>query len=254
MAILDELVLPRGVIFGNVSEPLQDIYEVSTVANYQLGTKLEYGDGRVFRYSKAGGAIGAALMSQQAAVVAELTEVAQTGHAQAAGAVDINVLIATGATLVDNELAGGTLFVNQGGAIGDVYKIVASKIRSTDTILDLKLETAIRNAIVATDEISIIPNRQSNVVVAPTTTTGVMAGVALVAVADNEFFWAQVRGPAPVIVDTGETVVIGNSVGLPATSSVAGACGVRVTLEQSWGSVMAVGAAAEPALIDLALE
>lgn len=256
MAILGELVLNKGIIFGDNAEPEQDIYSVSTTANYLLGTQLVYGDGRRFRYSKAGGAITSAHMTQQAVVETKLTEITQTGHAQVAGATDINILITTGATLVDDELAGGWFFVNQGtaAALGDIYKIVASKIRATDTILDLKLETGIRTAIAATDETSVIPNRQSNVVVYPTAATGAAAGVALVTVSDDEFFWAQTGGCAPLIVDTAETVVIGDSVGSPATSSVAGACGVRVTLEGSWGNVMAVGAAAEPALVYLHLD
>jgi len=256
MAILDELVLNKGVIFGDNAEPLTDIYGVSATAKYLLGTKLIFGDGREFRYSRAGGAIGKALMSQQAVVDTKLTEIVQTGHAQAVGATDINVLITTGATLVDDELAGGFLFFNQsttGDTLGDIYKIVASKLRATDTILDLKLETPIRNLVDVDNEMSIIPNRQSNVVVYPTAATGAASGVALVDVADNEYFWAQVTGPAPIIVDTAETVILGDSVGSAAATAVAGTCGVRVTLEGIWGNVMAVGLAAEPALINVKL-
>jgi hypothetical protein len=253
MAILEALTFNDGVIFGDHAIPDQSIYAASETQQYEVGTKLVYGDGREFRYTRAGGAIGAAKMTQQAAVDTKLTEIAQTGNAQSVGDVDITVLITTGATLVDDELAGGVLFVNQGTALGDIYKIVASELQSTDTLLNLKLETPIRNAIVVTDEISIIPNRQSNVIMYPTTGTGAAAGAALVQIADNEYFWAQTVGVAPIIVDTAETVVIGDSVGSPAAAAVAGACGVRATLEGIWGNVMAVGAAAEPALINVKL-
>ena len=244
------------IINGSLGEPYQSIYEVASTQQYQVGTKLEYGDGRIFRYSRAGGAIGNALMSQQAVVETKLVAIAQTAHPQSVGATEITVLITTGATLVDDELAGGFLNVNKGAAtaLGDIYKIKSSKIQATDTLLDLVLETPIRNAIVATDEITIVPAKQSNVVVFPTTQTGAANGVALTDVADNEYFWAQTAGAAPVIVDTSETVVIGDTVGAPAAMAVAGACGVRVTLKPSWGTVMIVAAAAEPAIVDLDLE
>ena len=245
------------IINGSLGEPQTDIYSTTTDQEFAVGTKLEYGDGRIFRYSRSGAAaIGAALMSQQAVVETKLVAIAQTAHPQAVGATNITVLITTGATLVDDELAGGYLNVNKGAAtaLGDIYKIKHSKLQSTDTLLDLELETPIRNAIVATDEITIVPAKQSNVVVFPTTQTGAANGVALVDVAADEYFWAQTAGPAPCIVDTGETVVIGDTVGAPAAMAVAGACGVRVTLKPSWGTVMIVAAAAEPAIIDLDLE
>jgi hypothetical protein len=244
------------IINGSLGEPQVDIYTADESQAYEVGTKLEYGDGRVFRYSRAGGVIGAALMSQQAVVETKLVAVAQTAHPQVVGATEITVLITTGATLVDDELAGGFFNVNKGAAsaLGDIYKIKSSKLQATDTLLDLVLETPIRNAIVATDEITIVPAKQSNVVVFPTTQTGAANGAALIDVADNEYFWAQTAGPAPVIVDTSETVAIGDTVGAPAAMAVAGACGVRVTLKPSWGTVMIVAAAAEPAIVDLDLE
>jgi hypothetical protein len=78
--------------------------------------------------------------------------------------------------------------------------------------------------------------------------------VPLIGVTIAYYYWSQTVGPAPVIVDTGETIVVGQPVGLPATSAVPGACGVNVTITTRWGRVMFVAAAAEAALIDLQLE
>jgi hypothetical protein len=252
-----------GIIYGDVSEPLQSIYETSATQKYALGTKLVYGDGRVFRYAKNGGtALTKGLMTQSEAQDSKMHEIAQTGHAQLEGATDITALITTGSGLTDNELAEGFLCFNKVDHLAGIYKIVASKLQSTDTLLDLKLETPLREAVLATAEISIIKNRYADVIVVPTTgLTAAVAGVPLVDVAINYYCWLQTGGSAPMIVDTGETVVIGLPIGWPATCAVAGAVGpiaISGNAENMpvfpWGICQSVGAAAEPAFVFLMLD
>ena len=144
--------------------------------------------------------------------------------------------------------------------LGDIYGIVASKLQSTDTLRDLKLSTPWRNAMLATGEISLNYNAFFKTVVHPTTTaTAPVAGVPLCPVAIGYYYWSQVKGPAPVMVDTGDTIEIGSYVGCPRTNAVAGACGpvTTVTTEQLrtvWGRAMSIAAADEPALINLCIE
>ena len=245
----------QGMIFGPGSEPKQGIFEESATQEHRLGARFIDGD-RIFRYAKnAAVGLSKALMTQTQVVDTDTHEIIQTGHTWAVNDISGTMLITTGGTWVDNEFVDGYFFGNQvASAIGDSYRVLASEITSDDTILKLELETPIRNAVLATTEMSLIPNRFYDVVVFPTTKTGYAAGVPLIDVTASYYFWAQTGGPAPVIVDTGETVVIGDTVSLPDTSSVAGACGVRLTLEQSWGNVLLVGAAAEPALVNLNID
>lgn len=254
MAILNELVLGSpGRINGDLSEPEQNIYTTSTTQNHLVGTLLEYEDGRRFRYAKANGALTKALMTQTAVVETKFVAIAQTGHAQVAGAVDINVLVTTGSARAENDLVGGYIVATKVNDIGGMYKIVASKLRSTDTILDLKLEHGLAVAWAATTEIIIAPNKWQDVVVFPTTATGQATGVPLVAVADNEFFWSQTAGPAPYVASTTNALVIGSDAGPPA--AVAGSCLLNTTLVQRWGKIEVLATAdAEAGIINLSLE
>ncbi len=245
-----------GILGGGVP---QDTYATSATQNYQLGTIRETTDGRRFRYARAGaGAITRALMQETAVADTKFIDITQTGHAQVVGATAITVLVTTGSAVALNYFAGGKMLVTTGTNAGDIYDIVSSVIESTDTKLDLVLATPLRNAIAATDKVTILPNRwQATVVMPVTTATAAAAGVPLVDVAATYFYWAQTRGPAPLIVDTGDTLVLGGKAGIPATNAVAGACGTATATAYAfpvYGTVRWIAAAGEPALINLELE
>lgn len=250
----------QGTIFGPGAEPKQSVYEQSATQQHRLGAKFIDGD-RIFRYAYNGGtALSKALMTQSEATTGgtlELTsfkEIVQTGHTWSVGDISGTMLVTTGSAAPLNCFADGYLMANKVAAVGDIYRVLASKLQSTDTILDLELETPIRTAISATTELTLTPNRWWGTIVFPTAHTGYATGVPLIDVTANYYYWAQTGGPAPLIVDTAETVVIGDTVGNAAATAVPGACGVRVTLEQAWGNVLQVGAAAEPALVNLTID
>jgi len=259
MAVLDELVLPRGVIFGDNAEPEQSIYTTSATANYQLGTSLIYGSGRRFRYARAGATnLSKCRMMTSEAHEADVTEIVQTGYAFATGKTDITMLVVTGAVgsiVAENELVGGLFFCNKVSGVGDVYEIIASKRRSTDTILDLKLKTGLRTAIAATTECSVKPSIYSNTIVAATTITGCPCGVPLVDVTAEYYYWSQVGGSCPIIVDAGDTVVVGEPAGKAGTNGDAGSVGVVANdgTDAIYGLVEWIGVADEPAIINLNL-
>ncbi len=250
-----------GATFGTIlgGGVAQDTFATSATQNYPLGTIRETTDGRRFRYARAGvGAITRALMQQTAVADTKFIDITQTAHAQIVGATAITVLCTTGSAVAANYFAGGKLIVTTGTNLGDVYDIVSSVLESTDTLLDLVLKTPLRNAIAATDKITVLPNRwQATVVVPVTTATAGPAGVPLVDVAATYYYWAQTRGPAPLIVDTGDTLVLGGRAGIPATNAVAGACGNATATAYAfptYGTVRWIAAAAEPAIVDLDLE
>jgi hypothetical protein len=245
-----------STLFGPTASAKQGVYEESETQNFALGTKWVYGDGRTFRYAKNGAvALGKALMTQTQVVETKLIEIAQTAHTQVVGAEDVTLLVTTASAVVGDSLVGGTLWFNKVSNMGESYRIIASALRpGTDTLLDLKLETPIRAAVLAASEASVCPNPWYKVVVFPTTTTGSATGVPLIAVTAGYFFWAQTGGDCPIYVDTGETAVIGNLAGPPAGYTVPGAAGVWVTVKQLWGTWRTVNAADEVGLVDLWLD
>lgn len=263
-ALLPERLLRNGLIDGFDGDLIsggllvggteQSILEESATQNYVLGSVKRDRYGRKFRYCLNGAvALVAGYMTQGPAVVANYTEEVQTGYANAIASVAGNVLITAGATPAADLFKDGWMLVNKGAGIGQNRRILTSG--SHATIIALTWEGGLEVATTATSEISLIQSPYKASIVMPVTTpTNIPTGVPLIGVTIAYYYWSQTAGPAPVIVDTGETVVIGQPVGLPATSAVPGACGVNVTITTRWGKVMFVAAAAEPALVNLTLE
>lgn len=231
-----------------------NIYTPHAEQKFMLGCILDFDDGRQFRYCKAGGTLSIALMNQQPAKTTNWFEQVQTGTTvPTVGDKEVKVIFgATNPT--KNQWAEGWLLVNKGTGMGQLLKIKSNPAGNDVTIV---LAEPVKTAWADTSEISIILNPYVDVIVVPNGgITGAVRGVNITAVTDNYFFWAQTKGAAPLIVDTSETIVIGEPVGRPGTHDVDGACGVVANdgTDAVWGTVMHVGAAAEPAIVDLSLE
>jgi hypothetical protein len=245
--------------------PRQGIYEQSATQNDHIGTKLVFPDGRVFRYAQCGAvAITRNLMQQGPDPAAagspsssKFLSITQTGYPQVAGDTDITVLVTTGSAVPDNAFAGGFVQFTT-GTNKDTYRVLASKLDATDTELHLLLDSPIRNAIAATAKMTVTPPRWYKTIVTPVTTaTEAAAGVPLIDVTISYYYWAQTKGPCPMTVDTGDTLVIGGMAGIPATNAVAGTCGNATATGYAfpvYGRVLAISAADETALIDLLLD
>jgi hypothetical protein len=235
--------------------PFNSVYAQSATQEFALGARLELWDGRKFRYAKAGAsALSKGKMTQSVAPTANHTNVALTGSSAAIGDTTIAIASALSTALVLNEYAEGWLIINDATGEGQVYQIKGNDAGTTGNIY---LYEGIKTALVATSEFTLVRNRFASVIVFPTTATSTPAGVPLIDVTATYYFWSQVAGPAPLLVDTGDTVVIGNPVGEPATHADAGSCGVvdaSMATAKPWGRCMVVEAATEYALIDLTLE
>lgn len=269
MAILNKPLFQAGILNGEITEPYQSIYEESETQNWMLGTKLEFPtQGRVFRYAKAGGtALVQARMCQSGiTAVAYFSVIPQTGYARTVGDKDITVLVVTGAIAgtatgyAENAFSGGWLNCNKvsPAVLGDIYYILASKM-ADETHLDLKLATPWRNAMLETGEVTLTCSKfYGTLVFAAFAETAPACGVPLCPVTADYFYWSQVKGPAPLIVDNGETLIIGEMVGCPTTLGDPGEAGEFVVASaaahQPWGVCMEVATADEPGLVDLNLE
>jgi hypothetical protein len=245
MAILVAPTFERGTIFGDVSQPKQGIYEQDVAQQYAIGTmyRLNDGSGRIFRYAKNGGTLLAKnLMNsaedQDAKLVAETQST--SGTSVEVDDTQITVDITTGISLSEDELAGGTVFVESATAIGDDHHILASKLQSTDTLLDLLIRDPIRTAWAADTVITLMKSPWMETDVFPTTAVGKAAGVNKIAVTASYFYWAQTGGPCSMLVDNGDTLVKGEPAGAPGSAGAAGEVGnVNADgTDQIWGVTM----------------
>jgi hypothetical protein len=254
---------PRNKILLAPGARMDSLFTPTSAQKHALGRIMEADDGtgRAWRYCLNGGvALTRAFMGQSEAPSANGLEIAQTGYTGSVGDVKFDILLTTGNSYSDGELADGWLLMNKsptvGSTVGDMYLINTNKWTTSDTVMNITLadEGGLRTAFAASDELSVIKSPYRDIVVMPTTAAAKAVGVPLVDVTIAYYYWAQFKGPCPLIVDTSETVVIGEEVGYPGTISVAGTCGlVGAGTDAVWGTVLHVGAAAEPAIVDLML-
>ena len=257
---------PRNKITLSPNTRMDSLFTPTATQKHALGRIMEADDGtgRMWRYTKNGGvALTRAFMNASEAPHASGLEIAQTGYAHSVGDSVFNVLLTTGHGYADNELIDGMFYINKsetaGSTVGDYYIIKDNKIITDDTVMQIQLadEDGLRTALVATDEISVIKSPYRDVVVNPTTQAALTIGVNIVDVAINYYFWAQYRGPCALIIDDGETVIIGEPIGKPGTAGDPGAGGVVANdgTDCVWGTVMTVGATLgdEPSMVMLNL-
>lgn len=241
----------QGGTLGRDAIPLSAVYSTTTTQKFQLGTRFEDGFGNVFRYAKAGAvALTKALMCTTPAAIANHQGHTLTSDAFAAGAKSLAITDTMTTALLADEYNEGTLTIETGTGLGSKH-IVKSHTASATPTIDLYEGLATATATGAT--LTLEHNPWRGVLVFPTTAAGIPVGVPLVAIAAASFGWLQVRGMAPLIVDTGDTIVKGNPVGKPGTHAVAGACGVPGATDSVWGVCQRVAAAAAAAQVFLNL-
>jgi hypothetical protein len=194
-------------------------------------------------------------MGQTPAIDAKAEMEVQTGYTWNIGDTVGSVLLTTASGIVAANMAGGYMVVENGTGVFHYYKVNTAVYTTGDTVLSVTLDEPIR---VATDAgnsyISLYPNPWTGIIVTPTTVTGMCAGVTNGVVTADYYYWAQRKGPCAMIVDAGDTVVVGALVGLPGTHGTAGAAGIPAITTQIWGHCMGVAAAGDAALVYLNME
>ncbi len=230
----------------------QSVYEASTTQVHEIGTKLaEFNTGREFIYAQAGAVqLDLAEMTVGIAPVDGHRETVQTGHTWAIG--DLESTVLTTAAVTADQYKDGWMVVNKGTGISQAYPIATNTAHATTPTVTLKAGHPIVLAVPATAEITLVQTPFLGTIIAPTATvTSSPAGIPLITVAASSFYWSCVKGPAPWLVDTGDTLLIGNDVSIGITA--AGTCSIMTTLKSQLGKVLTVAIAAEPALVYLNL-
>lgn len=241
-------IIHGGRLAGGVA---QTPYQQSVSQNYIIGSKLRMVDGREFIYSKAGaGGHAIGTINQAEARTTNWADEVQTAYGFAIGQSAGIVLITTGAAPAANEWKGGSLLVNSGTGIGQCHRILTNT--SHLTLPYVTLNEGVVSAILAADHVTISKNPFLDTIIAiKATITGRLTGVALLTVTGAYFYWSQVKGFAPLLVDTGGALVIGDPVGIG--GAVDGSCDIAITITDRIGIVLDVAPATEYATIDLNL-
>jgi hypothetical protein len=239
----------------------RDIFQATTVKYFPLGAEAYARDGREWRYCENGAvALTLALGNQSAVGTAGWQDEIQTNNPSLPTATDKTVTVTVTTTVAVDELIDGYLSVEQGTGINNMYLIkgnragVANATTGFDIEIDIADQGGIRTAWEVTSNITLTKNKWKDTIVFPTNPTGVFTGVNHVAVPANSYYWAQVKGPCPIVKDSTDTIVVGDQVAIGANTagqvclSDAAAEGDTVI-----GYCMRAPANAETAIIDLKL-
>jgi len=241
------------ILGGALTNVQQDVYAQSIAQNYLIGSLRIKPDGRKFVYSQAGASpLTLGHMGQAEAPTSNWYEQVQSGYGWAANAKSGTILITTGAAPGVNELKDGWMLISGGTGYGQFHQIAGNTSHLTTPTVDLY--EGLLAALPAASDVTLLKSNYKDIIVVATGgLTARPVGVPLLTVTAAYFYWAQIEGPAPLMLDTGESPTIGDPVGHPAACAVAGACGVIVTLKGAYGRVLHAVTADEYAIVDLAL-
>lgn len=185
------------------------------------GTLMYFEDGRLFRWAQNGAvALLPGRLLQQSVRVAGHFSGLVVQEARAIGAATIALTNATTA-ITANQYQFGYANIHDGAGEGHKYAIKSHPAEATGTgtvIITLEDDDTIRVALtVATSLVGLRRHPYDEVIVNPTTPTGVPVGVTCVDVPIDNFFWCQTHGSCTVLING--TVIVGNLVTAGATTA-----------------------------------
>ncbi len=189
----DQVAAPQGG---------QSIYKNSTVQLAQLGSRKVVGD-RVFRYTKAAGAITMGdLIGGTLPIAGEVSVPSASSDTGVVGSKVFNLYSTTALTL--NELSEGYMIVQTGSTPGAIYRIKTNTVCTATATSKLNLYDTIHTTFGATSEVAVIRNQYAQAI--QYDTNGIPIGVAPITATTNDYFWLQTWGPACIKHSGGNAV------------------------------------------------
>jgi hypothetical protein len=197
---------------GVINGVAQGIYEESSTQKAPLGQKLEFDDGRIFRYTKSAAAIGIALVCGNDYSDGLLAETDDFSIDSTVAAGDTSFSLTGGGSefaTSANAYAGSYIVFSDGGGAGEYYRIKGHGAASSDKIT-FELFDKLGTAPTATTDIIIVGSPYGAVITADGTSVGAdtdswAVGIAPIAVSSGYYFWMQTRGVCAAKLDAGET-------------------------------------------------
>ncbi len=196
-----------------------NIFDSSTLQEAPLGARAVTGDGREFRYVKAGGtALVPGKLQQSSAEITDHQNLAPTANV-ALGATSFTVTLGSTAATANQYAEGWALITTSTGA-GYMYQISSNPAAdSAATMLVNLVDPLLTTLATSTSKVDLIANPYKGVIVNPASASSAPIGVAVFAIPASEFGWIQTKGVANVLADG--TVTVGTA--LDASNATAGA-------------------------------
>jgi hypothetical protein len=191
----------------------QDVFSNSATQQLPLGVYAETSDGRGFRYALVG-AVSTVAGNVYQSPAQDTTNYNPSGglSISAAAAGSTTITLTSSVTIALNALAGGLVMVNVGTGVGQTFKIYGNTAVSGATGCVITLEDPIRVALDTSSKIDLKVNPYNGIIVAPSTMTGEIVGVASSIITNGYYGWIQTRGLASCLF-TG-TGTAGTAVGV----------------------------------------
>jgi len=226
-------ITQRGAT-GPLALVANGLFQTSTDASLDtlVGTRFDLSDGREVILVKAGDAVAAGKLYQDAAIVPNHQNLAVTAYQaySANGNVPAKVTVTLGATAATaNQYAGGFVVVNDNNGEGQTLRIASHPAADASATLALTLEEGATVAITTASEVCLLPAHGYNVIIQPTTVTGAQVGVGLNTIAAGAYGFLVTKGIVSCLAGGAIGVGLGISVGSVAGSvSVAAATTARL--------------------------
>lgn len=178
----------------------QGIYEISSTSKGDIGSLMEFEDGRKFVYSLN----GADTLTPGAFIQGPVENASDEAIAIAVSGVvgDTTITITTGRSIAANEFKDGYLVIEDtaAGVIGHMRKIKSHPAADSSASLVITVYDAFTDTTTAgTDTVNMIENPYNGVMLNNSTTDGPLLGVAPCDVTAAYYFWLQVAGPCSMI-------------------------------------------------------
>lgn len=223
------------------------LYESSATAYAPLGARAVTGDGREFRYCRAGAtALVPGKLQQAGAEDTAHQDLVTT--AAAVGATSITVTLGASAVTA-NEYAGGWAVIADDAGEGYMYEISSHPAADASASLTVTLVDPIVVALTSSTTTDLVLNPYAAVIVNPATATSNPIGVAVFAIPAEEYGWIQTKGVASVLADG--TVTVGT--GVVASNATAGAVEALTGVQAPVGIAVTGGATTEYCAISINL-
>ena len=180
----------------------QDKVRSTSAVDRKLGTMGMTPDGRLFRWCFSNGAVTAGKLL--ATPIFDVNHDMDLSPQTAFVVGDRSVSLTVGRAQIEvDDFEDGFVSVNDGTpGEGHMYAIKTHPLILTGATGVFTLWEQVRVALATTGQVALIPNHFKHVVINPATQTQRVIGATPTDISDNEYFWAQVRGPASILVGT----------------------------------------------------
>jgi hypothetical protein len=193
----------------------QDARKINATRVHVLGSVAETADGRVYRYSLAGGTSLAPGKLDVAATVNSDATNKTVARTVAAG--QYSVVVDAGGTIVADAYKDGFLTVNDATGEGISYAVAGnSGVTGAGEITVLLKEPLVVGLTIDVSEVTLTKNPWDSVVISVADQLDMAVGIANQAVTNAYYGWVQTRGLCSALADEsyaiGQALTIGSSV------------------------------------------